>query len=149
MKSNIQKHSLNKVIETSILKFGHRSQYYICNILTLFGKLFFADGVAGKAYSELLEDFAVNFAEHHRRMNLAALKLRKLGKGATAVFIAGGNDGEGHEDFISMQARFLTAEIVNLGELNRLDHLLRNELDTMVYYGKMLDGIEDERGAGT
>ncbi len=68
-------------------------------------------------------------------MDLTALEFGELGQGAAAVFVARGDHGESHEHFVGVEARILAAEIVDLGELNRLNHLLRNEFDAMVDAG--------------
>ena len=47
----------------------------------------FADRVAGQADTELVECLAVDFTEHHGRMDLGSFEFRKLVQGHLAVLI--------------------------------------------------------------
>ena len=50
-------------------------------------RLFFSDRIACETYSKLLEYLSVDLAEHHGRMYLTSVKLRKLVKSLAAVFV--------------------------------------------------------------
>lgn len=114
------------------------------------GRVAFAlsGGIAGKAYSELFENFAVHFAEHFGGVHLTSAKLREDFEGPAAVFVIAREDGEGYEDFVGVQARVVAVQVFGLGVLYRLYEGLWDELEVVVDAGEVLDGVEEERGTG-
>ena len=105
------------------------------------------DGIAGEADAELVENLAVNLAQHHGGMNLTAAELREFLKGETAVRVLGAQHSEGNQHLIGVETRIAAAEIIHLHVLDRLDHGLRNELGTVVDAGEMLGGIQKQSRA--
>ncbi len=100
--------------------------------------------VAGQAYAELLEDLAVDFAEHDGRVDLAAVEFRELLEGTAAVVVGDAEHGEGDEDLIGVQAWVVAVEERHLCLLDRGYHLFRDELDAMRDAGEMLGGVQDQ-----
>ena len=60
------------------------------------------DGIAGEADAELVENLAVNLAQHHGGMDLTAAELREFLKGETAVRILGAQHSEGNQHLIGV-----------------------------------------------
>ncbi len=75
-------------------------------------------------------------------MNLAAFEFRKFFKSPPTVFVVGRKNRQRHQHFVGVQTRIVAAQIVDLGVLDRLDHVLRNQFHSMVYAGQMLGGVE-------
>lgn len=103
---------------------------------------------ACETYAQLLEYLSVHFAQHNRAMNLAAAQLRQLFQCLAAVLIVLREHRERHEHLVGMQTRVVTAKIIGLGILYRLDHRLRNELCCMVDSSKMLRYVK-QKGSAT
>lgn len=64
----------------------------------------FCYGVAGKPDAEFLEDFLVDFAEHHRGVHLAPFEQRQGVEGFLAVFVPKTEHGESYQHFIGVKA---------------------------------------------
>ena len=111
--------------------------------------LFFAGRVAGEAYAELFEDFAVDFAQHYGRVHLTAAQTGKHLQGAAAALVAVGEHRQGHQHFIGVEARVVPFEVDCFCVLNRFDHLLRDQFQAVVDAGQMLYGVENQGGART
>ena len=77
-------------------------------------------------------------------MHLATVELRELFESAAAVLIVSAQHRQRHKNLVGMQARIVTAEIVEFGVLYRLYHFLRYELHRVFYTGKMLHRIQNQ-----
>lgn len=108
--------------------------------------LFLLHGIAGEAYSELLEDLLVNVAQHHRGVNLTPCKFGQFLERAAAVLVLLAQQRQGHENLVGVQTRVAALEVACLGVLYRLYERLRYQLHPVVYAGKMLHRVEYQRG---
>ena len=84
----------------------------------------------------------IYFAEHDGGMSLAALQLRQTFQCFAALFVMQAEHGEGHQHLVGVQARVVPVQQVDLGLLDGLDHLLRDQLHVVVDVGQMLGGVE-------
>ena len=109
----------------------------------------FADGLTCEADAEFLEDFAVHLAGHDGGVHLAAVEQGQAVEGATAVVVQQAQYREGDQHLVGVQARVAAVQHVDLGVLDGLYHLLRDELDAVVDAGEVLEGVEQQGGAGT
>ena len=107
-------------------------------------RLFFEFGVACKADTELIENLVVDSTEHHGGVYLTSKKLGELFERTAALLVVSAQQRQGNEYLVGMQAGIATAEVSGLGMLNRLYHVLRNQLDRVVDSGKILGGVEDK-----
>ncbi len=80
---------------------------------------------------------------------LTASEFRKFLKGTPAAFVGLGENGESHKHLVGVKPRVVASEIFGLRFLNRLYHLLRNQLHAVVDSGKMLCGVKNQRRART
>lgn len=60
--------------------------------------------IAGNVATELLEDFAVNFAEHDGGVYLTAVEAREHVECSAAVVAVLAEYGKGNENFVGMEA---------------------------------------------
>ena len=111
--------------------------------------LVLADGLAGEADAEFLEDFAVDFAGHHGGVNLAAVEHGQAVEGAAAVVVKEAQYRQGDQHLVGVQARVAAVQHANFGVLDGFNHFLRDELDAVVDAGQMLQCVEQQGGAGT
>ena len=65
--------------------------------------LVFLHRITSESYSEFLEYLAVNLAEHHCRMYLATVKLRKLLKCLAAVLVMYAEHRNGYKYLVSVK----------------------------------------------
>ena len=63
------------------------------------------------------------------------------------VLIPEAEHGYGHQDLIRVEARIVSVKIGHLGLLDRLDHVLGNELKRMGNPCQVLGSVEYERSA--
>ena len=115
----------------------------------MYSGLFLQNRLAGEIDAQFLENFLVNFAQHDSAVNLAAAQFRQLLKRLTAVFVVFREHRERHQNFVGVQARVVSAEILNLRVLNRLNHRLRNQFDFVVDVAKMFHHVEQQRRAAS
>lgn len=113
------------------------------------GLVFLEDRFAGEAYAEFAKNLTVHFGEHHGGMHLTASEFGKFLKGTPATFVSLGENGESHKHLVGVKPRVVASEIFGLRFLNRLYHLLRNQLHAVVDSGKMLCGVKNQRRTRT
>ena len=129
---------------------GHEKGSLVRGSLICVGWLFsvFADRLGGEADAEFLEDFAIDLAGHDGGVHLATVEEWEAVEGAAAVVVEEAEDGEGDEHLVGVEARVAAVQHVDLGVLDGLYHLLRDELDAVVDAGEVLKGVEQQCGAG-
>ena len=81
-------------------------------------------------------------------MHLAAVEEGEAVEGAAAVVVEEAQYREGDEHLVGVQAGVAAVQHVDLGVLDGLYHLLRYEFDAVVDADQVLEGVEQQGGAG-
>ena len=81
-------------------------------------------------------------------MYLSAHQIGKLLQRQAAVFVQTAHHRNSYQHLVGVQARITSVEILHLQFLDGLDHRLGNQLYIVSDAGQVLDGIQQQRGAG-
>lgn len=88
----------------------------------LLNKLLFQHRFAGQVDTQLFEDFLVHFTQHDGAVYLAAAQFGQLFECLAAVVIVFRQNRKRHKYLIGVQAGVVSAKVLYLGVLYRLDH---------------------------
>jgi hypothetical protein len=109
----------------------------------------FSHRIGCQSTTELLEDLTVNLTEHHGGMHLTTIEQWQALKRLTTVLIRLTENSQSDKHLIRMQTRIVTMQHRGLHPLDRLNHLLRDQLQAMLNTSQVFNGIEDESSTRT
>ena len=105
-------------------------------------------GLAGQVDSQLAEGALVHMGQDDGGMGLAAPQLGQLAQGQLGGGVGGRADGQGHQDFIGVQARVPVAQMLDFQVLDGFDDNGGDEVDVFLNAAQSLQGVQ-QHGCGS
>ena len=96
----------------------------------------------GDIDAQLFEQLLIHMGENNRGVSLAALELVQLFDGIACHGVCDRADGQGHQQFVSVQAGIAVAHMLNLKVLYRLYYLRRDKVKIIFHACKGFKRIE-------